>query len=194
MYIPKHFDIDEEKEIFAFIEANAFGQLISSVGGRLFSTHVPFLLSEDRTKLVAHLAKQNPQILDIEKQEVLVSLQGEHGYVSPSWYIGSGVPTWNYQAVHVYGRCEAFNEPNKLKLAVDLLTNKYESNFSDPWQPEYNSSMLGAIVGIEITINEIQCKYKLSQNRSAQDRENVIEQLSGNGSIELAKAIKNNAL
>jgi len=194
MFIPKHFDVSEEKEIFAFIEANAFGQLISNVGGRLFSTHIPFLLSEDKTKLVAHLAKQNPQIQEIEKQEVLVTLQGEHGYVSPSWYIGSGVPTWNYQAVHIYGKCEAFNEPNKLKLAVDSLTKKYESNFSNPWQPEYHSSMLGAVVGIEISINEIQCKYKLSQNRSAQDRENVIEQLKANGSEQLAKTMQNNEL
>lgn len=194
MFIPKHFDVSEQKEIFAFIEANAFGQLISNVGGRLFSTHIPFFLSKDKTKLVAHLATQNPQIQGIEKQEVLVTLQGEHGYVSPSWYIGSGVPTWNYQAVHIYGKCEAFDAPNKLKLVVDSLTKKYESNFSNPWQPEYSYSMLEAIVGIEISINEIQCKYKLSQNRSAQDRENVIVKLRANGSEELAKTMQDNEL
>jgi transcriptional regulator len=119
----------------------------------------------------------------------LVTLQGAHDYISPSWYAGSGVPTWNYQAVHVYGQCKVFNEPNELKRVVDALTKKYESSFPTPWQPDYGSSMLGAIVGIEIDINEIQCQYKLSQNRSEQDKQQVIEQLKLSGSKQLAEAM-----
>ena len=70
MYTPKIFEVTDEKEIFAFIEANAFGQLISNSGGRLFSTHLPFLLCEDKTRLLGHLARQNPQAQDIQGQEV----------------------------------------------------------------------------------------------------------------------------
>ena len=103
MYIPKHFEVTDEDEIFAFIEENAFGQLISHVKGRLFSTHLPFLLSENRKKIVGHLAGKNPQQSELEGQEVLVSLEGPHDYISPAWYSSPGVPTWNYQAVHVYG-------------------------------------------------------------------------------------------
>ncbi|MFT5665440.1 MAG: transcriptional regulator [Gammaproteobacteria bacterium] len=194
MYIPKHFEVTDEKEIYGFIEANAFGQLISNSEGRLFSTHIPFSLSNDKTKLLGHLAKQNPQGKDIEGQEILVTLQGAHDYISPSWYVGSGVPTWNYQSVHIYGKCKVFNEPSALKNLVETLTNNYESGFTVPWQPQYNPSILGAIVGVEISISEVQCKYKLSQNRPVQDQEQVIENLRSKGSIEIAEAMERNEL
>ncbi len=93
MYIPKHFEITDKDEIFSFVEANAFGQLISNVSGRFFSTHLPFLLSEDRSKIVGHMALQNPQHAEIDGQEVLITLEGAHDYISPSWYRGPGVPT-----------------------------------------------------------------------------------------------------
>ena len=192
MYIPKHFEVTDSNEVFAFIEANGFGQLISNSGGRLCATHIPFALSEDKTRLVGHLAKQNPQIEDIEGQEVLVTLQGPHDYVSPSWYASPGVPTWNYQAVHIYGQSKCFSEPEALRELVESLTGMYESQFAAPWQPEYRQAMLGAIVGIEISISDIQCKYKLSQNRSQQDQQQVIAQLEANGSHQLAEAMRVN--
>jgi len=190
MYIPKHFTVTDDDEIFAFIEANGFGQIISSLQGKLFSTHIPFLLSSDKQKLVGHLAKQNPQHSDMDKQDVLVTLQGPHDYISPSWYKSPGVPTWNYQAIHIYGVCEVFDDHNKIKTIVDSLTEKYESSFQVPWLPDYKASMLGAIVGVEVTIDEIQCKYKLSQNRSEGDREQVIKQLENTGSGSLAEAMR----
>ena len=147
MYIPRHFEIIDKDEIFAFIESNAFGQLVSSVEGRLFSKHMPFLLSGDRSKLVGHFAKQNPQHAELENQEVLVTLQGPHGYISPSWYESFGVRTWNYQAVHIYGVCTLFDSHKKLKELVDSLTDNYESFFPAPWQPEYKALMLDVIIG-----------------------------------------------
>jgi transcriptional regulator len=194
MYIPKHFEVTDEKEIFSFIESNAFGQLVSSVVGKPFSTHMPFLVSSDKKILVGHVAKQNPQYSEIDGQEVLVTLQGPHDYISPSWYSSPGVPTWNYQALHIYGKCSVFDDSTKLKELVDALTHKYEAGFSEPWEPEYRASMLGAIVGIEITISEIQCKYKLSQNRSVQDQKQVVERLRTLGSSALAEAMDRNAL
>lgn len=194
MYIPKHFEVTDKEEIFSFIEANAFGQLISQVDGRPFCTHMPFLLSGDRTKLIGHLAAQNPQHLELGSQEVLVTLQGAHGYISPSWYSTSGVPTWNYQAVHIYGRSSVFNSPSELSSIVEALSQKYEAGFSSPWRVEYQESLLGAIVGIEINISEIQCKYKLSQNRSIIDQRQVVAQLKALGSNELAGVMERNEL
>lgn len=194
MYIPKHFEVEDRNEVFAFVEANSFGQLISHVNGRHFSTHMPFLLSEGRDKLIGHIAAQNPQHLELEGQEVLVTLQGEHAYVSPSWYSAPGVPTWNYQALHIYGQASVFTSSEKLQAVVDALTKKYESVLPQPWQPAYNPSMLSAIIGIEITIDDIECKYKLSQNRSEQDRSQVISQLKSQGRTELAKAMERNEL
>jgi len=192
MFIPKTFKVNDEKEIYAFIEANTFGQIISSKDGRLLSSHIPFLVSHGKTKLIGHLAKINPQAQDIEEQEVLITLQGAHDYISPSWYEAPGVPTWNYQAVHIYGMCKTFDEPEALKSVVDTLTEKYESHFDDPWKPNYRASMLGAIIGFEVVISDIQAQYKLSQNRSIQDRKQVIEALESVGSTELAKAMKHN--
>lgn len=194
MYIPKHFEVTDKDKIFGFIEANAFGQLVSSVNGRHFSTHIPFLVSKDRSRIFAHLAKSNPQINEIEGQEALITFAGPHDYISPSWYDGPGVPTWNYQAVHIYGNCKVFTEPDALKEVVDTLTYKYESGFKNPWKPEYKATMLGAIVGIEIFINEVQCKYKLSQNRPLKDQELVIQQLKNAGSKKLAEAMEQNEL
>ena len=74
MYIPRHFEITDKKEIFTFIEANAFGQLISTVKGRLFATHMPFLLGADGDHLLGHLARPNPQWKEVEGQEVLVKV------------------------------------------------------------------------------------------------------------------------
>ena len=194
MYIPKHFEVTDNTEIYDFIEANAFGQIISSSSGRLCSTHIPFLLSDDRTALLGHLAKSNPQLQDIEGQEVLISLQGPHDYISPSWYSSPGVPTWNYQSVHIYGHCKVFHDADALRQVVDTLTRTYESNLSPPWEPEYNPSMLGAISGLEISISDIQCKYKLSQNRSEQDRQQVVDQLKANNSTQLAEAMQRREL
>jgi len=191
MYIPKQFSADQG-QAFAFLQKNAFGQLISNVDGRFFSTHMPFLLSEDNTTLYAHLALQNPQHLELNDQEVLLVFQGEHDYVSPSWYSSPGVPTWNYQAVHVYGDAKVFNSKDKLKWLVNSLTQKYEAGFPEPWEPIYNEKMLQAIVGVEISVREIQAKYKLSQNKSAEDREEVVSQLRGVGSVKLANAMSEN--
>jgi transcriptional regulator len=194
VYIPKYFEISDKEEIFAFVDANAFGQLISNVDGKLFSTHMPFLLSDDKTKIIGHLALQNPQHSELDGQEALVTLQGPHDYISPSWYASPGVPTWNYQAVHIYGKANVFSSTEKIKSVVDTLTQKYETALPQPWIPEYKTAMLSAIVGVEITISEIQCKYKLSQNRSAQDRAQVVTQLNEVGSHKLASSMVRNEL
>ena len=190
MYIPQQFEVTEDQQIIAFIKANAFGQLISKVNGRLFSSHLPFLLSDDKRSLICHVAKQNPQWEGIEGQEVLVTFQGPHDYVSPSWYETPGVPTWNYQSVHVYGKPELVTEAQQLSRIISDLTAVYESSQETPWEPEYKDSLLNVIVGIEIAITEFQCKYKLSQNRSDTDRRQVAEKLSERGSVPLSMAMK----
>lgn len=190
MYIPQHFEVTDKQQMLTFIKANSFGQLISTVQGRLFSTHLPFIVGRDNHALICHLAKANPQWKNIKEQEVLVSFQGPHDYVSPSWYCSPGVPTWNYQTVHVYGRAHLISDKEALKNIVNNLTEKYESSFSTPWKPEYKETLLGAIVGIEISIDEIQGKYKLSQNRPEIDRKEIITGLESTGSFSLSKAMK----
>ncbi len=187
MYVPKHFEIQDESELFNFIRVNGFGQLISTVEGRLFSTPLPFVLSDDNQKLITHVAMQNPQADDLDGQEVLVSLMGPHAYISPTWYEKSGgVPTWNYQSVQVYGIAKVVNDRDRKKEIVELMSTQFEDNLSDPWDMQYPTKMLDAILGIEVSISEIQGKYKLSQNRPAKDQHNVIRSLSERGNKRLA--------
>lgn len=190
MYIPKPFEITDTETIFAFIQQNAFGQLISSVDNRPFATHVPFLLAQDHSSLTTHLARQNPQLENIEGQEVLLVFAGPHAYISPQWFGSPGVPTWNYQTVHIYGKCATFSEPEGLKQLVETLTNKYEKAFEQPWQPEYNEKLLQAIVGVEVRILDIQCKFKLSQNKSQSDRADIAKNLENVGSTAMDDAMR----
>jgi transcriptional regulator len=194
MYLPKHFEVADDVVKLAFIEANNFGQLISQLNGRLFSTHIPFLLNKEKTSLLGHLARQNPQHKQIVGQEVLITFQGAHDYISPSWFKTPGVPTWNYQAVHVYGTCKLIDEAEGIAEIVDALTEKHEARFENQWQPEYKAAMLKAIIGIEISIDEIQGKYKLSQNRSEQDQQQIVDGLEASGSSSLASVMARNKL
>ena len=194
MYVPEKFRIAQTDEIFAFLTANAFGQLVSQHDGRPMASHLPFLVAADRGTLKCHVARQNPQWQQLEGQQVLATFLGPHDYISPSWYRGAGVPTWNYQAVHVYGRCRVFEQAEELTALVDALSGVYESRFDDPWQPRYPDSMLKAIVGIELEIDDIQCKYKLSQNRPVADHQPVIEQLEALGADQLAAAMRKTLL
>lgn len=190
MYIPNHFLVEDHAEIDRFINQNGFGQMISTVAGNLFATHLPLLYNRNEKKLWGHIARANSQWQELDGQRVLVVLSGPHDYISPSWYTNPGVPTWNYQAVHISGVAKTLDDPAQLEHIVAALTNQYESRFESPWIPAYQANMLKGIVGIEIAIEEIQCKYKLSQNRSAADQENVAQQLRNAGNTALATAME----
>lgn len=191
MYIPEHFNISNDEEVDRFIKANAFGQLIATLDGKLVATHMPFLFQSREQGLLAHMAKANPQWRQLDGQEVLIILPGPHAYISPSWYHKPGVPTWNYQAVHIVGTASCFSDPESLQQVIDNLTDINEMNFESPWQPEYEAAMLGGIMGIEITIREIQCQFKLSQNRDRVERKNVSARLRAEGEVKLAAAMEN---
>src|SRR5690606_4640395 len=103
----------------------------------------------NRSVLLTHLAKQNPQWETIDSQEALIVFSGPHAYISPQWFPSPGVPTWNYQAVHIYGTCATFTDPDRLITLVETLTEKYEKNFEQPWKPAYNEKLLEMIVGVE---------------------------------------------
>ena len=179
MYIPQHFAEHDQTEILRFIAANAFGTLVTVENGVPFASHIPFLLEQDDTlTLSGHLAKANPQWQHLAaNSQVLAMFQGAHAYVSPTWYEGAGVPTWNYTAVHVYGKVRVIHDADWLREKVERLSAQYEGSSETAWLPSYPAKMLEAIVGFEITIESLQAKYKLSQNRSAADQRNVMQAL-----------------
>jgi transcriptional regulator len=182
MYLPNHFSDDDPQRLADFIDDNSFGALLTVDEGRPFASHIPFIYDRDPGILLGHVARANPQWRHFANGSgVMVIFQGPHAYISPSWYLTPGVPTWNYAVAHVYGSAQAVHEPEKIAHIIERLTEIHERTHDSPWRPTYDPRMLGAIVGIEIRVREIQGKFKLSQNRSAADEAAVISRLESSG-------------
>jgi transcriptional regulator len=189
MYIPTAFRADDRTALYDLIERHGFGTLVTVLDGAPFATHLPFLIDRDRGVLLGHVARVNPHARALDGgAEALIIFQGPHAYVSPSWYATApAVPTWNYAAVHVYGVPGLLDEPRLLDL-LDRLVSKYESWRERPWTmdlpADYQQKMLRGIVGFEVPIGRIEGKFKLSQNRSTEDRAGVIRALEAGGAEE----------
>ena len=194
MYRPKHSDEQDGRRIRQLVDEHGFATVICAGRGSqsgLEVSHLPLLFEETRGEqgaLLGHMARANGQWKHFETAgEVLAIFHGPHGYVSPTWYEpGPAVPTWNYAAVHVYGKPRLIHDPQDLKPLVARLVKKYEAGRQPEWTidlaPDFEAKMLAAIVGFEIAISRVEAKFKLSQNRPLADRRNVIEALEGSGS------------
>ena len=183
MYLPSHFEETDRDVLYGVIRGNNFGLLITTVDGAPFVTHLPFLVEGDR--LVAHMARANPQWRSFEREEpALCVFQGPHAYVSPRWYAGTRlVPTWNYVAVHVYGHPRIVSDPDAVRDQQARLVAAHEARAATPWTmdglPESHlTGQLRAIVTFEVPITRIEGKFKLNQNRTAEDRAGVIAALA----------------
>jgi transcriptional regulator len=191
MYIPEHFREARTEVLHEHVRQHSFGTLVSPVEGEPFATHLPFLLDSGRGAygtLRAHVARANPQWRGFrEDGTVLVMFQGPHAYVSPSWYATPiAVPTWNYTAVHAYGKPRLVEDRDELRALVDDTVRAYERAYPEPWRLDRLDAalvdkMLENIVGFEIPIDRLEGKLKLSQNRSAADRAGVIAALTRQG-------------
>ena len=186
MYVPKMFKVTDLEEIHAFIEGNSFATLVTTEKGKPIATHLPLEMKKQGEDyyLTGHLAYGNRQWRTFDT-EVLAIFQGSDAYISSSWYEQEEVPTWNYQAVHVYGQATII-EKKELIEDLTLMLTKYEENREHPvlWDTlssELLEKELKGIVGFKIKVNEIQAAYKLSQNRNNKDFRNIIEQLRYEG-------------
>jgi transcriptional regulator len=186
MYIPQAFREDDIRTLHTFMQAYSFATLVTQQNGVPFATHLPFILDTVRGPhgtLLAHMARANPQWHDFNSaQEVLVIFQGPHAYISPSWYeVELSVPTWNYAAIHAYGPPRLIEDREELYKLLRTLIQTHESHFEKPWSfqlpDDYLQKMMRGIVGFEIEITRLEGKFKLSQNRTDAERENVITAL-----------------
>lgn len=200
MYTPKHFRNDNTDEVKEFIRQNNFGILVSQHSGRIDATHIPFEFSDGKTKLIAHVARANPQWEGFDgNSEVLVIFSGPHTYVSSSWYTTTTVPTWNYIAAHVYGSIRII-EGEELYQSLVRLLNAYEKNSNNPITEEKLTresiqKQMQGVVGVEIEITRIEASYKLSQNRDDQSHSNIIRELekqTDDNAQHIAQAMKKN--
>lgn len=189
MYVPNHYKNENIDEVRSFIVANSFGILVSQLKGKPWATHLPLELDKNEAGkdiLLGHVSKGNPQWQNFaDNSDVLAIFSGVHSYVSPSWYDHENVPTWNYIAVHVYGKIKIM-EGEALLHALKKIVDRYELASEKPVSIETMSEKfmkkeLRGIVGFEIQIETIEAAYKLSQNRDAANYAQIIAELQKKG-------------
>jgi transcriptional regulator len=186
MYIPKMFEVENAQEILDFIHKNSFATLIGvDAVGLPIATHIPIELemsAENTPILRGHVSRANPHAqLFGNGATALAIFSGAHTYVSSSWYEQENVSTWNYSAVHVYGKIRVLTS-DELRDSVEKLTAKYEAGVEKPLLVNQMSDgmvkrELRGIIGFEMTMDDVQAKAKLSQNRKDVDYQHVITQL-----------------
>lgn len=185
MYIPTAFAEADLTTLHDFIEQYSFGLLVSQVDGLPFATHLPFLLERaagPHGTLVGHIARANPQWRKAGGQTALAIFSGPHAYITPTWYEAEQVvPTWNYTAVHAYGRVQVIEDESALRDIVRDMVRVYEQAMPRPWSFDPSSTfakrMLAQIVGFRIEIEKIEGKWKLSQNHPVERRRKVVRAL-----------------
>ena len=190
VYLPPHFTETREEVLFAHIERHDFALLTTNGETGMIASQIPILAERRDGKLYlqGHLARGNPQCLDIYAGgEALVVFWGPHAYISPSWYTaGPAVPTWNYASVHAYGPCRAMDDKEWLSGFLRRLSERHEARETAPWrmqdQPEpFLDGMMNGILGFEIAVSRLEGKFKLSQNRPAEDRPRIVAELEARG-------------
>ncbi len=191
MYTPKHFTVDDDEILHAVMRENSFAIMVTAVDGATTATHLPFSLDTGTAGhgvLQAHMARANPQWEAFaDGIEAMVVFQGPHTYISPTWYeTVKAVPTWNYVAVHAYGRPRVIDDPDTVLATMRRLVGEYETPDTGPWDmdtlPEkFLNAMVRGIVAFEIPIERLEGKFKLSQNRPDGDRERVAAELKSVG-------------
>jgi transcriptional regulator len=200
MYLPKHFAEDDVAEMHALMRANPLATLVSHGPDGLDANHIPLLLAdgEPNGKLQGHVARANPLWKPGSVTgEVLIVFHGDESYISPSGYAtkaehGKVVPTWNYVAVHAYGELRVIDDPKWILAQVSALTATNEATLPQPWAvtdapADYIGKMLGAIVGIEITVTRLLGKWKVSQNQPPANQASLIRALAGKPMGELIR-------
>lgn len=197
MYIHPLNSWQNEVEIIDFINQNAFGTLVTYHNERSLATHLPFILSKNpkgEALLSGHVAKANLQWKSLPNDaDVLVIFQGPHAYISSSWYDHENVPTWNYLAVHVYGKIRLIDGEklmNHLKSLVDTYENGRANRSSiENMSSSFVENQMKALVGFEVIIGEVLASAKLSQNRDKKNYQTIIHRLeSSNNPMDAAIA------
>lgn len=196
MYVPQHFAQADPAALRRLLHEHPLALVVTRQSQGLAADPVPMLFEPSSADaealegglLIGHVARSNPLWQAADGQAVMALFSGPQAYVSPGWYAskaahGKVVPTWNYATVHVHGLLRAVHDTTWLRHLVERLTRWHEAPRDQPWSvddapPPYIDQMLQAIVGIQIRVERVEAKWKLSQNRSASDRQGVMDGLS----------------
>jgi transcriptional regulator len=208
MYLPSQFTETRPERLREVLSSAGLVTLVTMTDEGMEASHIPLFYhpepaadgSAPHGTLYGHLAKGNPQWRRFRNDvDALAIFQGSDAYITPSWYetkreSGKVVPTWNYVAVHAYGRLRAFDDREQLLQLVTRLTQKQEKPRPQPWAvtdapADYIDAMLKGIVGLALPISRLEGKWKMSQNRNAADQAGVIAGLRAEGKEEIAAIV-----
>jgi transcriptional regulator len=204
LYIPEFNRLNDTAAALDFMRANPFAILVSTADGSPFATHIPVLATEAAGGILlrGHVARANPHWKMLEQdRETLAIFHGPHAYISPSLY-GSreSVPTWNYAAVHAYGRTRVFEQAEPLTELLLETFAVFDQAYLDQWRglnENYRAKLLSQIVGFEIAVERMEVKFKLSQNRPRADQLRIIQSLESSADTAIrgvAKLMKDQGL
>ena len=193
MYLPESFRETRPHEIKRIIEHFPLATLVSWSRNGLDANHIPFLVDFEANgiqRLRGHIARKNPLYDTVRNgTDVLVVYRAEDSYISPNWYptrepTQQVVPTWNYQAIHIYGKIQFTEDPKFIRGVISQLTKEHEKSIGEnpPWKlgdapSSFINQMISSVVGIEISVEKIEAKSKLSQNRTEVDFDGVKNKL-----------------
>jgi transcriptional regulator len=189
MYTPKPFELTDTAEAVAFMQRYSFATLVSVNNGIPAATHLPFVVKQqhERVILSSHLAKPNVQSQDLLNGDVLVIFTEPHTYVAPKHYEKElNVPTWNYLAVHAYGKPTVVTDVTQQLAALEEMIAAYDTDYLTQWAGlpmDYKLKLVKGIVVFDIEVNDLQGKKKLSQNRTQADRQSVTDALSNSTDV-----------
>ncbi|WP_445368782.1 FMN-binding negative transcriptional regulator [Methylomonas sp. BW4-1] len=208
MYIPKHFDEPRIEVMQTLMRDYPLATLVTLSADGLNANHIPLHWVEAGEtaygSLHGHIARSNPLWTDYDpKTEVLAVFQSENAYISPSWYAskpqtGKVVPTWNYVAVHAYGKLKIIDDPAWIRRQLETMTDEFEADFPEPWSvadapADFTERLLTQIVGIEISVTRLQGKWKVSQNQPPENQNSLIEALRKSGQTAMADLVAESA-
>ena len=207
MYIPNHFRPDDA-DVRELLEQLGAADLITMTASGLRATMLPLVYDPPDARsgtgpagsLLGHVARTNRQWREPALGDVLVIARGPNAYVTPAWYAtkrehGRVVPTWNYITAHLHGRLVVHDDAAWVEANVRRLTSRHESARDAPWAVDdapraYLVGQLRAIVGVEVLVDRIEAKFKLSQNRSSEDVDGVIAGFEVLGDEPMAAAMR----
>lgn len=207
MYIPRHFDQSRIEAMHALVREHPLATLITQGPGGPDANHIPLQLAPAPApfgRLCGHMPRANPAWREHARDlDVIAVFHGPNGYISPSWYAtkqagGEVVPTWNYATVHARGRMRIIEDAGWLKAHLEQLTDEQEARFAEPWAfsdapAAYTTRLMHGLVGIEIAITRLEGKWKVSQNRPAEDRAGVcagLRALGHDSALSMAKLVE----
>ena len=205
MYVPTDFNEDRVPVLHEAIRKIAFGALVTLGADGLTASHIPMLIEPEPSPLGTlwgHLARANPQWQSVRHDvRALAIFTGPHAYITPSWYAtkratGKVVPTWNYVAIHAYGPLRIIDDAAHARAHLARLTATHETGRAAPWAIDdapdaFIAGMLKGIVSFELAIERLEGKWKMSQNRPAEDRAGVVAGLKQEGgSAEVAALVE----